>query len=75
MTAPMLVRYQQNGYRFFIIAYHPMTTPVLVYQRFSEFGLDYARSAAVLLALFCVTIFVLLRLFSRRVETQGVRDA
>jgi len=48
-----------------IVAYHPMTTPVLVYQRFRSFGLAYARSAAVLLILICVTIFVLLRIISR----------
>ena len=48
-----------------IVAYHPMTTPVLVYERFRSFGLAYARSAAVLLILICVTIFVFLRIISR----------
>ena len=48
-----------------IIAYHPMTTPVLVFERFTSYGLDYARSAAVLLILICVAIFAVLRLFSR----------
>jgi molybdate/tungstate transport system permease protein len=48
-----------------IIAYHPMTTPVLVYQRLNDFGLSYARAAAVLLVLVCITIFVGLRLLSR----------
>lgn len=45
-----------------IIAYHPMTTPVMVFQRFNDYGLASARSVAVLLILICVTIFVILRL-------------
>lgn len=49
-----------------IIAYHPMTTPVMVFQRFNDFGLAYARSVAVLLILICVTIFVVLRLLSAK---------
>lgn len=48
-----------------IIAYHPMTTPVLVFQRFNDYGLAYARSAAVLLILICVLIFVIFRIVSR----------
>ena len=48
-----------------IIAYHPMTTPVLVYQRLNDFGLSHARAAAVLLLVVCVGIFVGLRLLSR----------
>lgn len=48
-----------------IIAYHPMTVPVMVYQRFNDYGLDYARSVAVLLIIVCVTIFVVLRILNR----------
>jgi molybdate/tungstate transport system permease protein len=48
-----------------IIAYHPMTTPVMVFQRFNDFGLRYARSVAVLLILICVCLFVPLRLLNR----------
>ncbi|MCP4547626.1 MAG: ABC transporter permease [bacterium] len=56
-----------------IIAYHPMTTPILIFQRFNDFGLRYARSAAVLLVLISVAIFVLLRYIARppRPETEG----
>ena len=49
-----------------IIAYHPMTTPTLVFQRFNDFGLSYARSVAALLILVCVAIFIVLRLVLRR---------
>ncbi len=47
-----------------IIAYHPMTTPVMVFQRFNDYGLSYARSVAVLLIIICVTLFIILRLLS-----------
>ncbi|MBI4676584.1 MAG: ABC transporter permease [Elusimicrobia bacterium] len=57
-----------------IVAYHPMTTPVLVFQRFNDYGLDRARSAAVLLVLVCVTIFVGLRLLAGRTR-EGARHA
>ena len=49
-----------------IIAYHPMTTPVMVFQRFNDYGLGYARSVAVLLIFICVSIFVVLRLLSHQ---------
>jgi len=52
-----------------IIAYHPMTTPVLVYQRLNDFGLSHARSAAVLLVLVCATVFIALRFLSRPLHT------
>ena len=44
-----------------IIAYHPMTTPVMIFQRFNDFGLAYAKPVAVLLIIICVSIFLLLR--------------
>lgn len=44
-----------------IIAYHPMTTPVLIYERFGSFGLQYARPIAVIVILISLLIFVLLR--------------
>jgi molybdate/tungstate transport system permease protein len=44
-----------------IVAYYPMTTPVLVFQRFNDYGLPYARSAAVLLILISIAIFAVLR--------------
>jgi molybdate/tungstate transport system permease protein len=49
-----------------IIAYYPMTTPVLIFQRFNDYGLAYARSAAQLLIAICVVIFIVLRLVARK---------
>ncbi len=44
-----------------ILAYHPMIAPILVYQRFETFGLDYARPVAVILIVISIAVFVLLR--------------
>ncbi len=45
-----------------IIAYHPMITPVLIYERFGAFGLKYAIPVAVLFIIVCLVFFILLRL-------------
>jgi molybdate/tungstate transport system permease protein len=49
-----------------IIAYHPMIAPVLIYDRFSSFGLSYARPAAVVFIIVALIVFTLLRLLSER---------
>ena len=54
-----------------MIAYHPMTTPVLVFQRFNDYGLAASRSAAVLLILICVAIFVVLRFVAGARKGEG----
>jgi len=48
-----------------IIAYHPMTTPVMIFERFNSFGLQYARPVAVLFIAICLVFFIALRLFSK----------
>jgi molybdate/tungstate transport system permease protein len=48
-----------------IIAYHPMVTPVLIWERFSSFGLSYSRPVAVLFILVSLIFFILLRFLSR----------
>jgi molybdate/tungstate transport system permease protein len=48
-----------------IIAYHPMITPVLIYERFGSFGLKYARPVAVLFILISLSLFILLRWLAR----------
>jgi len=47
-----------------IVAYHPMIAPVLIYDRFSSFGLKYARPASVLFIIVALAVFILLRLIS-----------
>ncbi len=44
-----------------VVAYHPMITPVLIYERFGAFGLKYARPVAVLFIGVCLAFFVVLR--------------
>jgi molybdate/tungstate transport system permease protein len=47
-----------------IVAYHPMTAPVLIYERFSSFGLKYARPASVVFIIVALAVFILLRMIS-----------
>jgi len=49
-----------------ILAYHPMVAPVLLYERFESFGLNYSRPVATLMILICLVTFVALRLTARR---------
>jgi molybdate/tungstate transport system permease protein len=41
-----------------------MIAPVLIYERFSSFGLKYARPASVLFIIVALAVFILLRLIS-----------
>ncbi|MBE9468808.1 MAG: ABC transporter permease [Bacteroidetes bacterium] len=48
-----------------IVAYHPMITPVLIYERFGAFGLKYARPVSIVFIGVCLIFFILLRLLSK----------
>jgi len=48
-----------------VVAYHPMVTPVLIYERFGAFGLKYARPVSVLFILISLTLFIFLRRMSK----------
>jgi molybdate/tungstate transport system permease protein len=48
-----------------IVAYHPMVTPVLIWERFSSFGINYARPVAVIFIVVSLIFFIALRLLSR----------
>ncbi len=48
-----------------IVAYHPMITPVMIYERFGAFGLKYARPVSVVFILVCLVFFILLRMLSK----------
>ncbi len=48
-----------------VVAYHPMITPVLIYERFGAFGLKYARPVSVLFILISLSVFILLRWLGR----------
>ncbi|HHV40831.1 MAG TPA: ABC transporter permease [Bacteroidales bacterium] len=49
-----------------IVAYHPMTTPVLIFDRFNSYGLEYAKPVAVLFIIICILVFMVLRLVGRK---------
>ncbi|MFC1566757.1 ABC transporter permease [bacterium] len=49
-----------------ILAYHPMTASVKIFEQFEAFGLKFARPTAVLLIIICLIIFILLRILIRR---------
>lgn len=49
-----------------IVAYHPMTAPVMIYERFTAYGLRYSQPVAVWLILISLVLFVLLRVVSLR---------
>jgi molybdate/tungstate transport system permease protein len=48
-----------------VIAYHPMITPVLIYERFGAFGLKYARPVAVIFIGVCLVFFIALRILAK----------
>lgn len=48
-----------------ILTYHPMTAPILIWERFQAYGLKYAKPVAVLLILLCLIIFAVLRWLAR----------
>ena len=55
-----------------IIAYHPMTAPVLIYDRFTSFGLRYATPVAVLFVLVTLVLFVAMRFLAARTRKNRV---
>ena len=46
-----------------ILAYHPMVAPVLIFERFQNFGLKYAIPVTALLILISLVIFIIVRIF------------
>ncbi|OQA02101.1 MAG: Sulfate transport system permease protein CysW [Bacteroidetes bacterium ADurb.Bin408] len=49
-----------------IIAYHPITTPVLIWERFNTFGLQYAKPVSLLFICICLAFFIVFRLLTKR---------
>jgi len=54
-----------------IVAYHPMVTPVLIYERFASFGLKYATPVAVVFVVITLLFFVGMRLLSKQKEEKN----
>ena len=49
-----------------IIAYHPMVAPVLIYDRFNNYGLSYSAPVAAAMILVSVILFLAVRLLNNR---------
>ena len=49
-----------------IVAYYPLSAPILIYERFASFGLAESRPISVLLISVCLVIFILLRVLHKR---------
>ena len=48
-----------------IVAYHPMTAPVMVYERFTSYGLEYSQPVAFWLIAASLILFILLRVLAQ----------
>lgn len=55
-----------------IMAYHPMTAPVLIFERFTSFGLKYSSPVAAIMVLTSLLVFIALRLFNGK--EKGIKD-
>jgi len=53
------------------IAYHPMVTPVMIFERFGAFGLKYARPLATVFVLIALLFFIIIRILGGK----GIDDA
>lgn len=49
-----------------ILAYNPMTAPVLIFERFTTYGLKYSTPVAVIFIVISLLVFLLLRLVKRK---------
>lgn len=49
-----------------IVAYHPMTAPVMIYERFESYGLKYSQPVAFWLVSVCLVLFLVLRICTLR---------
>ena len=56
-----------------IIAYNPKTAPVLIYERFTSYGLEYSLPVAALFVAVCLAFFLVLRLVKRQVRNVETR--
>jgi len=49
-----------------IITYHPMIAPVLIYDKFINFGLDYSAPVAAVMIIFSIIIFIIVRFLNNK---------
>jgi len=56
-----------------ILAYHPMTAPVMIYERFTSFGLQYSKPISVIMIYISLIIFILLRFIQHKTKVKDKR--
>jgi molybdate/tungstate transport system permease protein len=49
-----------------IVAYNPQTAPVLIFERFTSYGLKYSVPAAVVFVSVCLFLFIILRMVKKK---------
>ena len=49
-----------------ILVYHPMTAPVLIYDRFTSYGLSYSAPVATIMIVISILIFLIVRLINNK---------
>lgn len=49
-----------------IVAYNPQTAPVLIFERFTSYGLKYSVPAAVVFVTVCLTLFIIFRMVKKK---------
>lgn len=51
-----------------ILAYHPMTAPVLIYDRFTSYGLTYSAPVAAVMIILSIMVFLIVRSINNRLK-------
>lgn len=51
-----------------ILVYHPMTAPVLIYDRFTSFGLSYSAPVAAVMIILSIMVFLSVRFVNNRLK-------
>lgn len=51
-----------------ILVYHPMTAPVLIYDRFTSYGLSYSAPVAALMIMLSIIVFLVVRFVNNRLK-------
>jgi molybdate/tungstate transport system permease protein len=49
-----------------IVAYNPKTAPVMIFERFTSYGLKYSVPVAVIFVAVCLIIFIFMRLIKKK---------
>lgn len=52
-----------------ILAYHPLSAPVLIYERFTSFGLQYSRPIAAIMVIASLIIFIVLTIINAKMSS------